>query len=58
MVSQARKEANARYDSKTYVQVNARLRKDEDADIIASIEEAKKNGQTIREWLRDLFDSK
>ena len=56
MVSQARKEANARYDAKTYVQVNARLRKDEDADIIASIEEAKRNGQTIREWLRDLFD--
>jgi hypothetical protein len=58
MVSQAKRDANARYDDKTYIQVNARLRKDEDADIIASIEEAKKNGQTLREWLRDLFDSK
>lgn len=56
MVSQAKRDANARYDEKTYIQVNARLRKDEDADIIASIEEAKKNGQTLREWLRDLFD--
>lgn len=57
MVSQAKRDANARYDEKTYVQVNARLRKDEDADIIASIEEAKNNGQTLREWLRDLFDN-
>lgn len=56
MVSQAKRDANARYDDKTYIQVNARLRKDEDADIIASIEEAKKNGQTLREWLRELFD--
>ena len=57
MVSQAKRDANARYDEKTYVQVNARLRKDEDADIIASIQEAKDNGQTLREWLRDLFDN-
>lgn len=57
MVSQAKRDANARYDEKTYVQVNARLRKDEDADIIASIKEAKDNGQTLREWLRELFDS-
>ena len=55
-VSQAKREANARYDEKTYTQVNARLRKDEDADIIASIEEAKAKGQTLREWLRELYD--
>ncbi len=54
----ARAEANARYDEKTYKQINFRLRKDEDADIIESIEEAKQNGLTGREWLRELFEGK
>ena len=56
-ISQAKREANARYDEKTYIQVNARLRKEEDADIIQSIESAKESGLSLREWLRELFDS-
>ena len=32
------------------------FQKDEDADIIDSIERAKQDGVTKRQWLRDLFD--
>ena len=49
--TRAKQEANARYDAKTYKKINIALRKDEDKKIIASIEKAKKKGQTNREWL-------
>lgn len=54
----ARQEANARYDAKTYKQINIRLRIVEDADILESLEDARKNEVNNREWLRELFDSK
>lgn len=53
----ARAEANARYDAKTYTQANIRLRKEDDADIIKSLEEARTKGMTNREWIRELFDN-
>jgi hypothetical protein len=52
----ARAEANAKYDAKTYRQINFRLRLDDDADIIKSIDRAKDNGLSNREWLRELFE--
>ena len=54
----ARAEANAKYDAKTYQQVNIRLRIKEDADIIASLEEAKRKDISTREWLREIFEGK
>ncbi len=56
--TQARQEANARYDAKTYKKINIALRVDEDNDIIESIQEAKEKGQTNREWLREIFEGK
>lgn len=52
----ARAEANAKYDAKTYRQINFRLRLDDDADIIKSIDQAKESGLNNREWLRELFE--
>ncbi len=54
----AQREAVARYQAKTYRKINIALRMEEDADIIASIEEAREQGIPLREWLRELFDSK
>lgn len=54
----AKAEANARFNAKTYKQVNFRLRKDTDIDIIESIEAAQKKGINNREWLRELFEGK
>lgn len=54
----ARAEANAKYDAKTYQQVNIRLRIKEDADIIASLEEARQKDISNREWLREIFEGK
>ena len=54
----ARQEANARYDAKTYKRINLRLRIEDDADMIKSMEEAKEHGISNREWLRALFDGK
>jgi hypothetical protein len=56
MNSDARREANARYDEKTYKNFLFKLRIEEDADIIRAIQEAQENGTNKREWLRDLFD--
>ena len=55
-VSESKRAANDRYDSKTYVQFNVRLRIEDDADIIKSISEAHGAGINNREWLRELFD--
>lgn len=56
--SASQREAVARYDAKTYRKINIALRKEDDADIIQSMEEAKKAGLSLREWLRELFDRK
>lgn len=52
----ARRAANARYDEKTYKKILFSLRKEEDADIIESLQQAKRKGVSNREWLRELFD--
>ena len=51
----ARQAANRRYDAKTYKQFHLLLRRDEDAEIIKDIEDAKEQGITKREWLSALF---
>ena len=56
--SPARKEANDRYNAKTYKQVNFRLRLEDDADILKSLEDAQKKGSNNREWLRELFEGR
>lgn len=52
----ARQKANATYDAKTYKLIGFKLRIEEDADIIASIGEAKSKGLSNREWLRNIFE--
>ena len=54
----ARAEANAKYEAKTYKKINIALRIKEDADIIASLEEAKQKDISNREWLREIFEGK
>lgn len=56
-VSESKRAANDRYDSKTYVQFNVRLRIEDDADIIKSISAAQGAGINNREWLRELFEN-
>lgn len=53
--TRAKAEANARYNTKTYQQEMFKLRADEDAEIVASINAAKAMGISKREWLRALF---
>lgn len=55
-MTEARAAAIARYDEKTYKDVNIKLRLEEDADILGDIQEAKKAGLTLREWLRGLYE--
>lgn len=55
--NEARAEANARYDEKTYKQINIRFRKEDDAEIISSIEEAQARGLNLREWVKELFEN-
>lgn len=56
--NEARAEATARYHEKTYQQIAVKLRKEDDADILRSIEEAKAKGMSLREWVRELYDRK
>lgn len=53
-------EAQARafeaYEARTFKKSMFRFRLDTDGDIIESIEEAKANGISKNEWLRELFD--
>lgn len=56
--TQAQREAAARFDAKTYKKFGVALRIDEDADLIASLDEAKKRGMPSREWLRELYEGK
>ena len=55
--SQARREANARYDAKTYKKIGIALRIDDDADIIKSWTDAREKGINSREWLRELYEN-
>ena len=53
----ARQAANRRYDEKTYKSYHFLLRREEDSEIIADIEDAKEHGINKREWLNALFQS-
>ena len=50
--------ANARYSRKTYTQYLIKLRKVEDAEIIAAIEAKKASGIMPTEYFRQLFRNK
>ena len=52
----AQAKANAEYDKRTYKKLLFRLRVDEDAEIIQSINEAQKGGLNKTEWLRELYE--
>ena len=54
--TQAKHDANKRYDAKTYKVVTFHLRLVEDSDILQSLEEAQKRGLAKREWLREIFE--
>ena len=54
--TEARKRANKKYDSKTYVTFMFYMRKEDDAEVIADIERAKAEGVAIRQWLHDLYE--
>ena len=54
--TEARARANSEYDARTFKKHMFRFRLDTDGDIIESIEEAKANGISKNEWLRELFD--
>ena len=56
-LTQAQSAANAKYDAKTYKTFLFKLRIEDDADIIESIQNAQKNGLNKREWLRELFEA-
>lgn len=56
-VTKAKREANDRYDAKTYKKITLSLRIQDDGDIIRNIEAAQSEGLSLREWLRRLFDS-
>ena len=56
--TQAKHDANKRYDSKTYKYIGFNLRLVEDADIIKSISEGKEKGLSNREWLREIFEGR
>lgn len=55
--TQARAEANARYDAKTYKRYLLKLRVEDDADIIKAIQDAQAEGKSKREWLREIFEN-
>lgn len=57
-ISESRRAANARYDRKTYTQYLIKLRKVEDAEIIAAFEAKKAEGIMPTEFFRQLFRSK
>lgn len=52
--NETKRRNNERYDAKTYKRLTIKVRLEEDSDLIASYEEAQKNGITGREWLRTL----
>lgn len=52
---QSDRDAIARYTEKTYKTFGVKLRKEEDAEIIKSLEDAHEKGITSREWIRTMF---
>ena len=54
--TEAHARGNAEYEARTFKKILFRFRLDSDQDMIDSIEEAKANGISKNEWLRELFD--
>lgn len=54
--NESRAKANKKYDAKTYKQISILLRKEEDKDIIESLEQAQSEGISYREWIRSLVN--
>ena len=48
-------EVKKRYNDKTYTRFQLSLRKDEDTELIAYIEQAKQNGESVTEAIRKLY---
>lgn len=57
-VTEAHRLGNDRYDAKTYKRVVFALRLQDDADIIEDIKAAQDSGESLRGWLRNLFDGR
>lgn len=55
---EAQDRANAKYKAKTYKRVIFSLRLEEDRDIIESLEQARKQGMSGREWIRAFYYGK
>lgn len=55
-VSEAQRLAIEKYDAKTYRKVLFSLRLRDDADIIRDIEAARREGLSLRMWLRNVYD--
>lgn len=53
---QSQVEAQARYEAKTYKKFTFYLRQSEDKAIIDSIQRAKNENITLRDWLTDVFN--
>ena len=53
--TEAKRRANSKYDKKTYKLIPLRLRVEDDADLIDSMETAKSKGISYREWLRSIY---
>lgn len=58
MVSQSKRAANDRYDSKTYKRFIITLRLDEDKEIINALEEQREEGIPLRHYLHELIEGK
>ncbi len=56
--TEKRAASNKRYDAKTYKRINFSLRLEDDADIIEDIEAAQREGLSLRQWLRYLWNKK
>jgi hypothetical protein len=55
--TQAHADANKRYDDKTYKKYNIAFRIEEDADIIAALDQAHKKRQPGRELIHEWYDA-
>ena len=58
MVKESQKRAIEKYYKEKGKNVNILLRKEEDADIIESLESAMARGYTKNEWLQALYNGK
>lgn len=57
-VSKAQLKAVRNYEKKTYKRYTINLRLAEDAEIINSIEQAKSENISLRDWLVNLYNSR